>query len=76
MSTQSSPHLTVGQLAERWQTTPRAIYCLRQRGRTPDAIKAGRILLFPIDRVEAHEAAALREDAEKRKLPPVEAKAA
>ncbi|MGW7296340.1 DNA-binding protein, partial [Streptomyces xiamenensis] len=65
MSTTSpSPHLTVEELAERWRTTPKAIYGLRHRRRTPPAIKRGRILLFPLAAVEAHEAADLAADAQ------------
>lgn len=62
MTTTASPHLTVSQLAERWHTDPKGIYNLRQRGKTPPAMRRGRILLFPLAAVEAHEQALLAAD--------------
>ncbi|MFI8535448.1 helix-turn-helix transcriptional regulator [Streptomyces aquilus] len=59
-------HLTVKQLAERWHTTPRAIYIARHRGRAPKGFKRGKNraapVLFPLAEVEAFEAKQLAED--------------
>ncbi|MFE7954445.1 helix-turn-helix transcriptional regulator [Streptomyces sp. NPDC057413] len=51
-----SPHLTVAQLAERWQTTPAAIYIARHRGKAPKGFKRGTKVLFPLTEVERFEA--------------------
>ncbi|MHC3475427.1 helix-turn-helix transcriptional regulator [Streptomyces sp. 7R007] len=59
-------HLTVKQLAERWNTTPQAIRILRHRGRAPKAFKRGKgraaPVLFPLAEVEAFEAAQMAQD--------------
>lgn len=57
--TDESPHLTVPQLAARWQTTKKAIYNMRSEGTAPPCFKRGRNLMFPLSAVEAHEASAL-----------------
>jgi predicted DNA-binding transcriptional regulator AlpA len=63
MSTETqSPHLTVRQLAARWQTTEQAIYNLRNRRKLPRAFKRGRNLLWPVAAIEAHEASQLAAD--------------
>lgn len=54
--TAESPHLTVAQLADRWQTTKKAIYNMRSEGTAPPCFKRGRNLMFPLSAVEAHEA--------------------
>lgn len=63
---EGAPHLTVKQLAKRWQTTPRAIYIARHRGKAPKAFKRGRgqtsAVLFPLAEVEKFEAARMAED--------------
>jgi hypothetical protein len=53
---ESSPHLTVKQLAKRWQTTPTAIYIARHRGKAPAAFRRGGNVLFPLAQVLAWEA--------------------
>lgn len=53
---EQSPHLTVQQLAARWQTTTTAIYIARHRGKAPRGFKSGARVLFPLTEVEAHEA--------------------
>ncbi|MFF3310539.1 helix-turn-helix transcriptional regulator [Streptomyces sp. NPDC002952] len=50
-----SPHLTVAQLAARWQTTKSAIYVARHRGKAPNGFKSGKAVLFPLAEVEAWE---------------------
>ncbi|WP_062215666.1 helix-turn-helix domain-containing protein [Streptomyces sp. NBRC 109706] len=65
MTTTMSPHLTVSQLAARWHTDPKGIYNLRQRGKTPPAMRRGRILLFPLAEVEAHERRLLDADSQR-----------
>lgn len=54
-----SPYLTVRQLAKRWHTTANAIYTARSRRRDtyPQGFKRGRLVLFPLTEVEAHERA-------------------
>lgn len=53
-----SPYLTVDQLAERWHTTPNAIYTARSRRRKyPKGFRRGKKVLFPLSEVEAHERA-------------------
>lgn len=54
--TAESPHLTVDQLAVRWQTTKKAIYNMRSEGTAPECFKRGRNLMFPLSAVVAHEA--------------------
>lgn len=79
---ESSPYLTVDQLAKRWHTTPNAIYTARSRRRNyPKGFRRGRKVLFPLSEVEAHERA--EQAADDRFNPeldptnaPVEAKAA
>jgi hypothetical protein len=59
------PHLTVKQLAERWQTTPNSIRIRRHRGRAPKGFKgSGRNspVLFPMAEVLAFEAERMAED--------------
>jgi excisionase family DNA binding protein len=51
----ASPWLTIEQLAERWQKPLQTLYKLRQRGKTPPAVKLGRTLRFHIDDVTAYE---------------------
>lgn len=58
----NSPHLTVPQLAERWQTTTQAIYIARHRGRAPKAFKRGVAVLFPLAEVLAFEAEQMAAD--------------
>jgi hypothetical protein len=57
-----SPHLTVPQLAARWQTTPAAIYIARHRGKAPKGFKRGVNVLFPLAAVEAFEAQQMADD--------------
>jgi predicted DNA-binding transcriptional regulator AlpA len=57
--TAESPHLTVAQLADRWQTTKKAIYNMRSLGTAPPCFKRGRNLMFPLGEVEAHERAGM-----------------
>lgn len=57
-----SPHLTVEQLATRWQTTKNAIYIARHRRKAPKGFRRGRELRFPVAEVERFEAAALDAD--------------
>jgi hypothetical protein len=57
-----SPHLTVAQLAARWQTTPAAIYIARHRGKAPTGFKRGVKVLFPLAEVERFEAAQMAGD--------------
>jgi hypothetical protein len=63
---EAAPHLTIRQLAERWQTTPQAIRLARHRGRAPKGFKrgAGRTspVLFPLSEVEKFEAERMAED--------------
>lgn len=59
---EGSPHLTVKQLAERWQTTPTAIYIARHRGKAPKALRRGRTVLFPLIEVERFEAQQMADD--------------
>lgn len=69
-------HLTVKQLAERWHTTPRAIYIARHRGKAPKAFKRGKgraaSVLFPLTEVEAFEAQQMAEDVPSRRGTTVE----
>ncbi|MEU8537560.1 helix-turn-helix transcriptional regulator [Streptomyces parvulus] len=58
----SSPHLTVKQLASRWHTTPAAIYIARHRGKAPQGFKRGANVLFPLAAVEAFEAEQMASD--------------
>ncbi len=60
--TVESPHLTVAQLADRWHTTPQAIYTARHRGKAPKGFKRGVKLLFPISQVEEFEAHGIAAD--------------
>lgn len=60
--TSESPHLTVKQLAARWQTTEQAIYMARHRRKAPKGFRRGREVLFPLAEVEAFEAAAVDAD--------------
>lgn len=62
LQTDESPHLTVAQLAARWQTTKQAIYIARHRGKAPNGFKRGRDVLFPIAEVEAFEASRMAAD--------------
>ncbi|MEU3620648.1 DNA-binding protein [Streptomyces sp. NPDC006872] len=65
MTTQTgeqSPHLTVKQLASRWQTTATAIYIARHRGKAPAAFKQGALVLFPLAEVERYEATQMAGD--------------
>lgn len=48
-------HLTVEDLADRWNTTKNAIYALNKRGEAPPRFKRGRKLLYREADVEAHE---------------------
>lgn len=63
---EDQPHLSVKQLAKRWNTTPQAIRILRHRGRAPKGFKRGTSrtspVLFPLAEVEAFEAQQLAED--------------
>lgn len=61
-SENGSPHLTVQQLADRWQTTAAAVYIARHRGKAPKGFKRGVKVLFPITEVEAFEAAQMAGD--------------
>jgi len=65
MSNVESPHLTVKQLAERYQTDAKGIYNLRHRRKLPAAITRGGRLMWPLAVIEAHERA-LREQDPKR----------
>ncbi|WP_086768132.1 helix-turn-helix domain-containing protein [Streptomyces bobili] len=62
LPSERSPHLTVKQLAKRWQTTPTAIYIARHRGKAPTGFKRGALVLFPISEVERFEAAQMAGD--------------
>jgi hypothetical protein len=62
---EESPHLTIKQLADRWQTTPQAIRIARHRGKAPKGFKRGgrtSPVLFPLTEVEAFEARQMAED--------------
>lgn len=61
-TTSNSPHLTVAQLANRWQTTPQAIYTARHRGKAPKGFKRGVGLLFPLSEVLEFEAGRMAAD--------------
>lgn len=61
-ASENSPHLTVPQLAARWQTTAQAIYIARHRGKAPMGFKRGVMVLFPLAAVEAFEAAQMAGD--------------
>lgn len=69
---ESSPHLTVAQLAKRWHTTARAIYIARHRGKAPQGFKSGAKVLFPLAVVEAFEAAQMAVDRPSRRGTAVE----
>lgn len=56
LQTNSSPHLTVKQLAERWHKSEQAIYAMRHKGKAPRAFKSGIGVLFPLSEVEQWEA--------------------
>lgn len=58
----TSPHLTVRQLAARWHTTPQAIYVARHRGKAPKGFKRGVMVLFPIIQVEEFESNGMAND--------------
>ena len=47
--------LTVGQLAERYQTTTKAVYQWRHRRTGPQGVKIGRKVLFDLAEVERWE---------------------
>lgn len=50
-------YLTAEQLAKRWDVTRQYIYNRRHAGNPmPEALKKGKHLLFPLDKVEAFEA--------------------
>lgn len=51
--------LTLTELAERLNVTPKVIYGLRYRGEAPPAIRVGRELRFAVDDVERWERARL-----------------
>jgi tellurite resistance-related uncharacterized protein len=55
----TSPFLTVQQLAERWHTTPNAIYTARsrRRGTYPRGFRLAGKVRFLLSEVEAHEEA-------------------
>lgn len=53
---EQSPHLTVPELAERWKTTPGAIYIARHRGKAPRGFRRGAKVLFPLAAVLEFEA--------------------
>lgn len=55
-ASETSPHLTVLQLAKRWHTTKQAIYIRRHRGTAPKGFKSGVKVLFPLAEVEQFEA--------------------
>ncbi|WP_262058577.1 DNA-binding protein [Streptomyces sp. STR69] len=63
---EEAPHLTIRQLAVRWQTTPQAIRIARHRGRAPKGFKRGNgrtsPVLFPLAEVEAFEAKQMAKD--------------
>lgn len=63
---EESPHLTVKQLAMRWNTTPQAIRIRRHRGKAPKGFKLakgrGAPVLFPLAEVLAFEARQMAED--------------
>ena len=73
---EDSPHLTIKQLAERWNTTPQAIRLARHRGRAPKGFKRGKgrtsPVLFPLTEVEAYEAQQMAEDVPSRRGTTVE----
>jgi hypothetical protein len=48
-------YLTVDQLADRWHTTPNAIYLRRHKRTAPPGYMEGKRILFPLADVEAHE---------------------
>jgi len=52
---ETSPHLTVPELAARWRTTVQAIYNARHRRNAPPAFRRGGKLLFPLSEVIAFE---------------------
>lgn len=62
LQTDESPHLTVPQLAERWHTTPQAIYAMRHRGKAPKGFRRGVPILFPLDEVKQFEAERMAAD--------------
>jgi excisionase family DNA binding protein len=57
----ASPWLTIEQMAERWQKPLETMYKLRQRGKTPPAVKLGKTLRFHISDVESWEESQRRE---------------
>jgi hypothetical protein len=61
---ETSPYLTVRQLAKRWHTTENAIYTARsrRRGTYPRGFKRGRLVLFRLAEVLAHEQAEMAAD--------------
>jgi hypothetical protein len=61
---ETSPYLTVRQLAKRWHTTENAIYTARsrRRGTYPRGFKRGRLVLFRLAEVLAHEEAEMAAD--------------
>ena len=48
-------HLTTAGLAARWRTTANAIRIMQCRGKAPESIKPGRVRLYPLAAIEAHE---------------------
>ncbi len=55
--------LTQADLADRWQLSGRTLEAWRQRGVGPRWLRVGRAVRYPIEEVEAFEAASLRGDA-------------
>jgi hypothetical protein len=49
--------LTLKQLADRWEVTPKVVYGMRYRGEGPPGLAVGRELRFRIDDVEEWEKA-------------------
>lgn len=68
---EDAPHLTVADLAKRWNCTKRAIYIARHRGKAPKAFKRGTSqtapVLFPLAEVLAFEARQMAEDRPSRR---------
>jgi hypothetical protein len=52
-------NLTENQLADRWRNSPRTLQGWRQQGKGPRYLKIGTRVLYPIEEVEAYEAANL-----------------
>ena len=69
---ESSPHLTVAELAKRWHTTTTAIYIRRHRGKAPQGFKSGAKVLFPLAVVQEFEAAQMASDSPSRRGSTVE----